>query len=409
MTNAQYTSGASTGSAAADGWSQPTVQPSGGGRSSAGEPAHGAPPNSSGSLRFAQLVLLEIAAAAVVAGLAGKHAWVIVGVAVGAPCVLLALVPIQRRWLYQALMSRLRLSSRRRGQRRYPGLASLIGPYEVVDVATSGGSPIAVVRAGTTWALPLELRQDSIFNDDAPVPLEGLASLLTIEDVSLASVRLLSLVTPPTVQAAAPSGPSPVLAKAATRYCVLTLDSLRAAAPLAARGGSDAAAAQILRRCAMRAEEVLGSSRLRVSTLDDGGVHRLLDTCLGPAAPGAGRSPAATLETATGIRLGGTHSSTVAVGGAAGTALRRLTEILPYLPGRVAATALVVTPGRREGAAQSTLLVRVSAPDDQTSQALPGELKRRIGSAGLAAQRLDGEQSVLLCASTPLGFSGGMI
>jgi len=89
--------------------------------------------------------------------------------------------------------------------------------------------------------------------------------------------------------------------------------------------------------------------------------------------------------------------------------LRRLTEILPYLPGRVAATALVVTPGRREGAAQSTLLVRVSAPDDQTSQGLPGELKRRIGSAGLAAQRLDGEQSVLLCASTPLGFSGGMI
>jgi hypothetical protein len=284
----------------------------------------------------------------------------------------------------------------------------LVGPYEVVDVATSGGSSIAVVRSGTTWALPLELRQDSIFNDDAPVPLTGLTSLLTIEDVALASIRLLTFVTPPTVAPGAPSGPTPVLAKTATRYCVLTLDSLRAAPALAARGGSDAAAAQILRRCAMRAEEVLGSASLRVSTLDEGGVHRLLDSCLGPATTVTGRGATATSETSSGIRIGGTYSSSVAVGGGAGAAMRRLAEILPYLPGRVAATALVVTPGRREGGAQSALLVRVSAPDDQTSPALAGELTRRIDKAGLPVQRLGGEQGVLLRASTPLGFSEGM-
>ncbi|HZE48435.1 MAG TPA: hypothetical protein VE074_02670 [Jatrophihabitantaceae bacterium] len=407
MTNAQRTSGPTTGSAAPDGWSQPTVQPSGTGRSRPGEPAHGATPSSSSSLRFAQLVLLEIAAAAIVAGIAGQHAWVVVGIAVGVPFALLAVVPVQRRWLYQVLVSRLRLSGRRRDQRRYPGLASLVGPYDVVDVA-SGGSPIAVVRAGTTWALALELRQDSIFNDDAPVPLAGLASLLTIEDVALASVRLINFVTPPTVPAAAPTPPSPILAKTAARYCVLTLDSLRAAPALSARGGSDAAVAQILRRCAMRAEEVLGSSTLHVSTLDEGAVHRLLDNCLGPTTSATGRGAAATNETSSGIRVGGTYSSSVAVGGSAGGAMRRLTDVLPYLPGRIAATTLVVTPGRRGAPARSTLLVRLSAPDDRDAQALADGLKQRIGKAGLAVQRLHGEQGILLRASTPLGFSEGM-
>jgi type VII secretion protein EccE len=332
----------------------------------------------------------------------------IVGISVGAVLALLAVVPIQRRWLYQVVISRLRLSGRRREQRRFPGLASLIGPYQVVDVASSGGSPIAVVRSGTTWALPLELRQDSILNDDGPVPLTGLASLLTIEDVALASVRLVHLVMPPTVPGGAPSGPTPVLAKAATRFCVLTLDSIRAAPALGARGGSDAAAAQILRRCAMRAEEVLESSRLHVSTLDEAGLHRLLDSCLGPSTPAANQHPTPTAETTSEIRLGGTYSTSVAVGGAAGHAMHRLAEVLPYLPGRVAATALVITPGRREGAAQSTLLVRVSAPDDRNAHSLAGELRQKIDKAGLPVQRLAGEQGVLLRASTPLGFSEGM-
>lgn len=408
MSNAQHTSVASTESSASGGWSQPTVQPSGGGRQHAARAAQGTAASPSSSLRFAQLVLLEVAAAAIVAGLAGKHGWTIVGIAVGVPIALLAIVPVQRRWLYQVLLSRLRLSARRRDQRRYPGLASLVGPYQVIDVAPSGGSSIGVVRAGTTWALPLELRQDDLFNDDAPVPLAGLASLLTIEDVALASIRLINQVSPPTVQSGAPAGPAPVLAKAATRYCVLTLDSLRAAPALAARGGSDAAAAQILRRCAMRAEEVLGSARLHVSTLDEGGVHRLLDTCLGPSTMTSGRAPMPTTETSSGIRIGGTYSSSVAIGGSAGAAARKLAEVLPLLPGRVATTSLVVTPGRREGAALSTLVVRVSAPDDRSARALPAELKQRIGSAGLAVQQLSGEQGTLLRASTPLGFSEGM-
>lgn len=410
MTEARYASGSPPGGTSG-GWSQPTVQqPAGGGhrrsQPSAGERAQRAP---SRFARFtlAQLVLLEIAAGSVTAGIAGRRGWTAVGVAVGIVFAALSLVPVQRRWLYQALGSRVRLAGRRGSQRRQAGLASLAGPYQVVDVATSGSSPIAVVRAGTTWALPLALRQDSVFNDDAGVPLDGLAALLEIEDVALASVRLLSLATPALVPAGAPTAPSPLLARSATRYCVLTLDTMIAAGAIADRGGSDAAINQILRRCALRADEVLGSATLRLETLDDTAIRRALDDCLGPAAPADDASAAATSESASGIRVGGTYSTTVVIGGSASVALRKVGELIPYLPGRIAATALVLTPGRRAGS-ESTLLVRVSAPLDGSSGQLPGQLRKALSQAGVPVQRLSSEQGELLRASTPLGLSEGI-
>jgi hypothetical protein len=407
----------SSGEGASGDWSQATVRHAstgtGGGhrRERQGGTAQVTPPSSPAlTPRFTlvQLVLLEIAAAAAVCGLVAKHGWQIVGIAVAALFAIFSIIPAQRRWLYQSLSSRLRLSARKRGQRRYTGLASLAGPYEVVDVATSGGSPTAVIRAGTTWALPLELRQDGIFNDDAGVPLGGLASLLKIEDVELASVRLLNVVMPPVVPISAPAGPTPLLARSATRHCILTLDTMLAAGALADRGGSDAAITQILRRCAMRAEEVLGSARMSLQTLDEAAAHRMLDSCLGPAAPMAKPSAAATDEWATGIRVGGTYSTTVVVGGPAAVALGRLTDVLPYLPGRVAATSLVLTPDRHRGTAQSTLLVRVSTPADKSSDDLGARVRKALNQAGLPVQRVDGEQGALLRASTPLGLTEGM-
>lgn len=396
------------------GWSQATVQPAttGGGhrreRGAAQQHASGAP---AAGTRFTlvQLVLLQIAAAAVVCGFAARNSWQIVGIAVAVPLVLISLVRRQRRWLYQTLTSRLRLRGRKRGQRRFTGLASLAGPYQVVDVASSGGTPIAVIRAGTTWALPLELRQDSVFNDDAGVPLGGLASLLKIEDVPLASVRLLSLATPAVVPASAPAGPTPLLASGASRYCILTLDTMLAAGALADRGGSDAAITQILRRCAMRAQEVLGTGRVSLHALDEAAAHRILDSCLGPSVPPTRPADAATVESATGIRVGGTYSVTVVVGGVAGGALQRLSELLPYLPGRVAAATLVLMPNRHRGGARVTLLVRVSAPAERSVGNLGARLRKMLSQTGLPVQRVDGEQAELLRASTPLGLAEGTV
>lgn len=404
------------GRSSSNGWSQATVQssgPSGGGgghRRRGGSAQRAAVSAPSGTrLSLAQLVLVEIAAAAVVCGLAAKHGWPVIGIAIGGVFVLLGLIPAQRRWLYQVLSSRVRLTARRRGQRRFTGLASLAGPYRVLDVAPSGSTPVAVIQAGLTWALPLELRQDSVFNDDVAVPLDGFTSLLTIEDVNLASVRLLNIVTPAVVPASAPTVPTPLLPRGATRYCVLTLDTILAAGALADRGGSDAAIAQILRRCAMRAEEVLGSTRLRVQPLDEPAAHRVLDNCLGPAARSADAGAAATVESGGGIRVGGTYSATVAVGGSATTALGKLAEIAPYLPGRVAATTLVLTPDRHRGGAAANLLVRVSEPVEGKRDNLGSRLRKVLGDAGLTVQRLDGEQGELLRATTPLGLSDGSV
>jgi type VII secretion protein EccE len=359
-------------------------------------------------LSLVQLILVEIAAACVVCGLAAKHGWPVIGIAIGAVFILLGLVPARRRWLYQVLSSRVRLTTRRRGQRRFTGLASLAGPYRVLDVAPSGSTPIAVIQAGLTWALPLELRQDSVFNDDVAVPLDGFTSLLTIEDVNLASVRLLNIVTPAVVPASAPAGPTPLLPRGASRYCVLTLDTILAAGALADRGGSDAAIAQMLRRCAMRAEEVLGSPRLRVQPLDEAAAHRVLDNCLGQAAHVTDLAMAATDETGSGIRVGGTYSTTVALGGMATTALGTLAEIAPYLPGQAAASALVLTPNRHRGGAEANLLVRVSEPAEGKPGDLGARLRKVLGDAGLTVQRLDGEQGELLRATTLVGLSGGL-
>ena len=39
------------------------------------------------------------------------------------------------------------------------------------------GGPIGVVRAGTTWSLPLAIELDDVFNDDVAVPVDVLVSL----------------------------------------------------------------------------------------------------------------------------------------------------------------------------------------------------------------------------------------
>jgi hypothetical protein len=387
-------------------WSNATVQPAGARRG----PRRERPRSAGTALRprvtLVQLVLLEIAASAVVCGLAAGSGWAVVGVAIGALFVALGLVPVERRWLYQALASWLRLRCRRRRQRRFAGLASLAGPYQIVDVARAGDRPVAVIRADTTWALPLELRPDGVFNDDGGVALDGLVALLRIEDVPIASVRLLTVANPAVVPASAPSGRGPQLALASSRYCILTVDTMLATGALADRGGSQAAISQILRRCAIRAQEVLATSRLRVHTLDEPAVRSILDDCLGPPAPMHGPRGAATVESAGGIRIGGTYSSTLVVGGAAEVALARLAEVLPYLPGRVAATSLVLMAGRHEDDACTTLLVRVSTPADKSAGALAKQLRHVLSQAELRVQRVSCEQSELLRASTPLGVSG---
>ena len=179
---------------------------------------------------FAQLVLLELAAAAALGGLAYGGVWKIVGPAVGAAVLLVTVVPLHRRWLYQAGASWVGLVRRRR-RVGGGGLDALVGGYTVVTVpGASSGGDLAAVRAGTTWCLPLVLGLDNVVNDDSAVPVRLLAELMQVEDVPLSSVRLFTLTTPAHVSSGAPVGPDRALSPVAARYCLITLDIRRAAA-----------------------------------------------------------------------------------------------------------------------------------------------------------------------------------
>lgn len=353
----------------------------------------------------AQLILVEVAAAAVAGGYAARGAWLFAGTAVGVIVLAAAVVPLRRRWLYQVLGSWAGLVRRRRRVGRRTGLAGLLGDYAIESVPGGNrGGAIGVVRSGTTWSVPLALGLDDVFNDDPAVPVQVLAGLLQIEDVELSSVRLVTVTTPVQGAANAPAGPSAPLTPLAARYCVLTVDTRRAAEAVGARGGSQAAVHQILRRCAVHAEQVLATADLRVRRLDETAVAGLFGTWLGPASPAGGRRGGQTLESRHDVRVAGVWSTLFAVTGD-GDVTARVARLAAAAPTAIVVTTLVLQPaaGRRAGAARATLLVRLSAPEASSHEDAAHSLALLARAYDLVLQPLDGEQGELMRATTPVG------
>jgi type VII secretion protein EccE len=351
-----------------------------------------------------QLVLVELATAAVLGGLAGGG-WLIVGVIGAVGFAALAAVPLRSRWLYQIALAWFALLRRRRRAARRAGLAGILGDYQVESVpAGRDGSRLGVVRSGTTWCLPLVLRLDGVFNDDAPVPVDLLVGLLQVEDVALSSVRLVTLTAPAQLPAHAPPGPVAPVTPLAARYCLLTLDTRRAGAAVASRGGTQAAVHQILRRCAVHAERVLSPAGLSVRRLDEAAVAALFATWMGPATPFAGPGAPKTVESWRDIRVVGTRSTVFAVSGAGADVADRVARLAATAPTPVVATTLLFQHAgdRREVAA--SVLMRLSGPDTGAEAGAIDWLSRIARAFGLVLQRLDGEQGPLLRATTPVGI-----
>lgn len=354
---------------------------------------------------IAQVVLVEVAGAAVCGGLYFKDRWTPwfdVGCAVAAVVVLLAIVPLRGRWLYQVSLAWSGFVLRRRSTNDADGLSKFLGRYSVESVPGGAGhSPIGVVRSGTTWCLPLVLGLDGLLNDDAAVPMDTLAELLQIEDIPLSSVRLLTLTAPPRVPSQAPQGPGAPLVSMAARYLLLTLDSRRAAEAIAARGGTEEAVEQMLRRCAVHAEEALAAVRVGVRRLNSNGVEALFATWLGPASRSGHRAHSA-VETWGDVCVAGTWSTVLAVAGEGNDVPDRVARLAAAAPTPLVATVLVLRPGD-SGAPQTTMLVRFSAPDSGP----PPDAARALGllaqAYDLSVERLGGEQGAFLRATTPVG------
>lgn len=355
-----------------------------------------------------QLVLVEAAGAAVLGGYAINRVCFVIGIAVGAVALAAAVIPLHRRWLYQILGSWLGLIRRRRAAARRPGFAGLLGDYHVESVAGGRrGSDLGVIRSGTTWSLPLVLGLEGVFNDDAAVPVDLLAGLLRIEEVPLSSVRLVTVTTPAHAVAQAPSGPAAPMTQLAARYCLLTLDTRLAAEPIGARGGTQAAIHQILRRCAVHTEQVLSTAGVTVRRLDENAVAGLFATFMGPSAPPSGRRGQHTAETWGDVRVGGTWSTVFAVTGSGPDVTSRVLRLAAAAPTPVVTTSLMLQPTARSARVEATMLVRISAPDSSPPQDAFRSLALLARAYDLVMQRLDGEQGQLLRATTPLGVGEG--
>jgi type VII secretion protein EccE len=357
---------------------------------------------------LAQLVLVELAAAAAAGGIAlagGLHgAGFIAGVAVAALVLIPAIVPLRGRWLYQLGQSWLGLRLRRRRSTTGSGLAGLLGDYRVESVAAgSRGGVIGVVHSGTTWSLPLALGLDSVFNDDVPVPLHLLADLLNVEDVPLSSVRLFTLVTPAQTSGRSPAGPAAPATPLAARYCLITLDSLRAADAIAARGGGTLAVHQILRRCAVHAEQELATAGLTVRRLDENAVASLFATWLGPATTTPTRRGEHPEESWIDVRVAGTWSTVFAISGQGDDVVDRVARLAALAPTPVVGTSLVLQPVGARGRIEATMLVRLSAPASVARADALSALTLLAQAFDLDLKRVDGEQATLLRATTPLG------
>jgi type VII secretion protein EccE len=352
-----------------------------------------------------QLILVELAAAAVLSGLAGGGVWLIAGALGAAVFLALALLPVRRRWLYQVAVSWLALLGRRRGAARRDGLAGMLGDYQVESVpAGSHGVALGVVHAGTTWCLPLVLGLDGVLNDDAPVPVDLLIGLLSIEDVLLSSVRLVTLTAPAQLPAYAPPGPAAPVTPLAARYCLLTLDTRRAADAVAARGGTQAAVHQILRRCALHAEGVLSRAGLSVRRLDEAAVQALFSAWMGPQAPTVGRRAPRSVESWHDVRVAGTWSTVFAVSGDGPDLTDRVARLAAAAPTPVVATTLLLQRVGGRDEIRASLIMRLSGPGSVSESGAVNWLSRFAGTFGVIVQRLDGEQAPLLRATTPVGI-----
>jgi type VII secretion protein EccE len=355
---------------------------------------------------LAQFVLLELAAAAVLGGWAASNLGLVVGAVVGVVLLALGALPVRRRWLYQVAISWAGMvRRRRRSSRSANGLAGLLGDYTVESVQGAGGrGRMGVVHSGTTWSLCLIVGLDAVFNDDFPVPIKLLADLLEVEDVPLSTVRLLTMTAPARTPASSPRGPAPALAPLVARYVLITLDTRRAADAIAARGGGEPAIHQILRRCAVRAEQVLATGGLTARRPDERAVESLFSTWLGPAVVQGSRRDDQTLESADSVRVAGTWSTIFAVTGAGPDIADRVTKLVAAAPTPVATTSLVLRPGRRRDRVEATMLVRLSAPVTAPRQDAVESLALVARAFDLELQRLDCEQGELLRATTPIGL-----
>ncbi|MEU9038965.1 type VII secretion protein EccE [Streptomyces sp. NPDC048352] len=394
-------------------------------------------PGRFGPFRLQQLVLLQLAAAALLVAWVVEPLLLVPAGVLAAALALLALVRRHQRSLPEWIGGALALRARRRRAASFtvpagtePGLAPLVEADPALRTSTFGDRdrrPVGLVGDGTFLTAVVQVDTDATAlrpdRTERPLPLSLIRDVLDVDGIRLESAQLVQHTQP----APAPHLPArsmatlnyaPLQARTGTpavrlTWIALKLDPELCPEAVAARGGGLAGA----QRCVVRAADQLASrltgAGFRATVLTEQELTGALATssCANPMAiTQAGRSASTgrrTEETPRTWRCDDRRHTTYWIGrwpqlGGAGAALPQFVALLTSLPALATNFSLTMAPAARQGVTL-TGHVRVTGRSDEELVAARRELERTARGVKTGLVRLDREQVPGLLASLPLG------
>ncbi|MEV5510492.1 type VII secretion protein EccE [Streptomyces orinoci] len=397
-------------------------------------------PGSMGPVRLQQLVLIEVAAALVLAAWVAGRMWLVPAAVPAVVLVLLALVRRARRPIVEWLTAWVALRRRTRRARKHtavgadPRLAPVVEcePALYTESFTDReGRRIGLIGDGTfvtvllrVEAVDVPLRPQRV---DKALPLALLRDAMDAADVRLESIQVVQNALP------APAPYLPAQSLAARNYAplqaltgapavrqtwlALKLDPELCPEAVAARGGG----LQGARRCVLRAADQLASrlqgAGFRATVLDEDELTAAVSTAAGvnPAATAQASRAAAparrTVETSRTWRCDDRWHTAYWIGrwpqlGPGATPLPQLAALLTSLPALSSTLSLTLGRGRARGGRHTPTLtgyVRVCGRSADELATVRRELERAARGVKVGLVRLDHEQVPGVLATLPLG------
>ncbi|MBP0460390.1 type VII secretion protein EccE [Streptomyces montanisoli] len=407
----------------------PAATPSAAGRT--------ARPGHFGPLRMQQIVLFELAAAALLVGWVISPLMLVPAGVVAAVLVLLAVVRRHRRSLTEWLGTAMALRRRTRRaaalaipQDVEPGLAPAVEcdpALRTYVYSERDRRPVGMIGDGTflTTVVRIESDGSALRADRAarPLPVALLREILDFDGIRLESAQIVQHTQP------APAPHLPPQSMAARNYAplqaqtgapalritwvALKLDPELCAEAVAARGGGLLGA----QKCAVRAADQLASrlagAGFRATVLTDQELTSAIavSTCASPMAIAqAGRAAAQsrrTKETSRTWRCDDRRHTTYWVArwpelGAGGASMPHLVALLTSIPALATTFSLTVGRGERQGVTVAGH-VRITGRSDEELLTARHELERTARGVRTSLVRLDREQVPGMLATLPLG------
>ncbi|WP_237545372.1 type VII secretion protein EccE [Streptomyces sp. SID1046] len=394
-------------------------------------------PGRFGPFRLQQLVLLQVAAAALLVAWVVEPLLLVPAGVLALVLVVLAVVRRHQRSLPEWIGGALALRSRRRRAAAFtvpagtePGLAPLVEADPALRTLTFSDRdrrPVGMVGDGTFLTAVVQVDTDAtaLRPDRAarPLPLAVVRDILEVDGIRLESAQLVQHTQP----APAPHLPersmatrnyAPLQARTGTpavrlTWVALKLDPELCPEAVTARGGGLEGAQRCLVRAADQLASRLAGAGFTATVLTEQELTAALATssCANPMAiTQAGRSNSTgrrTEETSRTWRCDDRRHTTYWIGrwpqlGGAGAALPQFVALLTSLPALATNFSLTMAPAERQGVTL-TGHVRVTGRSDEELVSARRELERTARGVKTGLVRLDREQVPGLLASLPLG------